>query len=136
MGFVAGLKVKSFDGRQCSITVPYRWFNQNPFHSTYFAVLAMAAEMSTGMLGLMATNKSKPSVSMLVTKLEASFVKKATGITIFTCNQGDEMNAVVEEAILSGEGKNFTALSTGLSQSGEEEARFSVQWSFKMRRAV
>jgi hypothetical protein len=133
MGFIAGLKVKSFDGHQCSITVPYRWMNQNPFKSTYFAVLAMAAEMSTGMLGVMATNKSKPSVSMLVTKLEAQFVKKATGLTTFTCNQGDEMNAIVEEAILTGEGKNFTATSIGLSQTGEEEARFAVQWSFKMR---
>jgi hypothetical protein len=133
MGFIAGLKVKSFDGHQCSITVPYRWLNQNPFSSTYFAVLAMAAEMSTGMLGLMATHQSKPSVSMLVTRLEAQFVKKATGLTTFTCKQGDEMVAVVEDAILTGEGKNFTAISTGLSQSGEEEARFAVQWSFKMR---
>src|ERR1019366_655179 len=85
MGFIAGLKVKSCDENKCQITVPYRWMNQNPFSSTYFAVLAMAAEMSTGMLGLMCTHEAKPSVSMLVTGLEASFTKKATGLTTFTC---------------------------------------------------
>ena len=133
MGFIAGLKVKSCSADQCQITVPYRYMNQNPFKSTYFAVLAMAAEMSTGMLGVIATNKSKPSISMLVTKIEADFVKKATGLTTFTCTQGKELTAKVEEAILTGQGTTFEALSIGTSEKGEEEARFRVQWSFKAR---
>jgi hypothetical protein len=133
MGFIAGLKVKSCSAEQCQITVPYRYMNQNPFRSTYFAVLAMAAEMSTGMLGVIATNKSKPSISMLVTKIEADFVKKATGLTTFTCTQGKELTAKVEEAILTGEGTTFEALSIGTNKKGEEEARFRVQWSFKAR---
>ena len=133
MGFIAGLKVKSCSVEQCQITVPYRYMNQNPFKSTYFAVLAMAAEMSTGMLGVIATNKSKPSVSMLVTHLEADFVKKATGLTTFNCTQGKELTAKVEEAILTGQGTTFEALSIGTSEKGEEEARFRVQWSFKAR---
>ncbi len=133
MGFIAGLKVKSCSAEQCEITVPFKYLNQNPFRSTYFAVLAMAAEMSTGMLGVIATNKSKPSVSMLVTHLEADFVKKATGLTTFTCTQGKELTAKVEEAILTGEGTTFEALSIGTSQKGDVEARFRVQWSFKAR---
>ena len=133
MGLIAGLKVKSCSAEQCEITVPFKYLNQNPFRSTYFAVLAMAAEMSTGMLGVIATNKSKPSVSMLVTHLEADFVKKATGLTTFTCTQGKELTAKVEEAILTGEGTTFEALSIGTSQTGEVEARFRVQWSFKAR---
>ena len=133
MGLIAGLKVKSCNADQCQITVPYRYMNQNPFKSTYFAVLAMAAEMSTGMLGVIATNKSNPSVSMLVTKIEADFVKKATGLTTFTCNQGKELTAKVEEAIVTGQGTTFEAISIGTSEKGEEEARFRVQWSFKAR---
>lgn len=133
MGFIAGLKVKTCTAEQCQITVPYRYMNQNPFRSTYFAVLAMAAEMSTGMLGVIATNKSTPSVSMLVTSLQADFVKKATGLTTFTCTQGKELTAKVEEAILTGQGTTFEALSIGTSEKGEEEARFRVQWSFKAR---
>jgi len=133
MAFIAGMKVKSCDTKSCQITVPYKWLNQNPFQSTYFAVLAMAAEMSTGMLSLMATHKSKPSVSMLVTHLEADFVKKATGITTFTCTQGEEISKLVEEVILTGEAKTFNAISVGTNKNGEVEARFVIQWSFKAR---
>ena len=70
---------------------------------------------------------------MLVTHLEADFVKKATGLTTFTCTQGKELTAKVEEAILTGQGTTFEALSIGTSEKGEEEARFRVQWSFKAR---
>jgi hypothetical protein len=133
MAFIAGLKVKEVTMEKCSITVPYRWMNQNPFRSTYFAVLAMAAEMSTGMLALMGTMDSKPSVSMLVTHLEADFVKKATGITTFTCTDGKALFETIEKAILTGEGQNFTATSIGYSKTGEVEAQFKIQWSFKAK---
>jgi Domain of unknown function (DUF4442) len=133
MGIIAGLKLASCDQNTCKITVPYRYLNQNPFKSTYFAVLAMAAEMSTGMLAVKATYKCTPSVSMLVTHLEADFVKKATGLTTFTCNQGNEMTSLVEKAIVTGEGTTFTAQSIGTSPAGEVEAKFNIQWSFKAR---
>jgi hypothetical protein len=133
MGFLAGLKVKSVSTEKCQITVPYRWLNQNPFRSTYFAVLSMAAEMSTGMLGMMMTNESDPSVSMLVTRVDSEFVKKATGITTFTCTDGMKINEAIEKAILTGVGQDFLATTVGTSESGEVESRFKVQWSFKMR---
>ena len=133
MGFMAGLKVKHIDLEQCQITVPYRWMNQNPFRSTYFAVLSMAAEMSTGMFGMMMTIESDPSVSMLVTKVDSEYVKKATGITTFTCSEGKLINEAIERAVLTGESQDFLATTVGTSQTGEVESRFKVQWSFKMR---
>ena len=133
MGFMAGLKNKKTTLDECQITVPYRWMNQNPFRSTYFAVLSMAAEMSTGMLALLMTKDSKPSVSMLVTHLEADFVKKATGITTFTCDEGVQFNEVIERAITTGEAQSYTATAVGKSKDGEIEATFKVEWSFKMR---
>jgi hypothetical protein len=134
MGFLAGLAVKSFDEKKCEITVPYRWLNQNPFSSTYFAVLAMAAEMSSGMISLMHTNKSNPSVSMLVTKLEAEFIKKATTITTFTCEEGDAILKTIEESVLTGEATSIVCSAVGRSSSGEIEAKFLVTWSFKARK--
>jgi hypothetical protein len=133
MAWLAGCKVKQVDLEMCQITVPFRWINQNPFKSTYFAVLSMAAEMSTGMLAMIMTRDSNPSVSMLVTHLEADFVKKATGITTFTCNEGKQMNEVIERAILTGEPQSFSATAIGTSEKGDVEARFKVEWSFKMR---
>ena len=71
-------------------TVPYKWFSQNPFRSTYFACLAMAAEMSTGVIGdgCICIKENLP-VSMLVVKVEAEYFKKATGRTNFVCEDGE-----------------------------------------------
>ncbi|MCS6935076.1 MAG: DUF4442 domain-containing protein [Chitinophagales bacterium] len=131
--FIAGCRVKEVNAHTCSITVPYRWLTQNPFRSTYFAVLSMAAEMSSGVLALMMTYNARPSVSMLVTHLEADFLKKATGLTTFTCSDGKAMNETVEQAILTGEAKTYTATATGRSETGEVEAIFKIEWSFKAR---
>ena len=87
--YFAGVRLKYADDKQAIVTIPYKWFSKNPFRSTYFACLAMAAEMSTGILGMMYTYQHQPAISMLVVKLEANFKKKATGITTFTCEDGE-----------------------------------------------
>lgn len=133
MAFLAAIKVKSVSSEKCEITVPFRWLNQNPFGSTYFAVLAMAAEMSSGMIALMYTMNAKPSVAMLVTNLEAKFVKKATGLTTFTCESGKEIQEAIIRSIETGEGQTIICKSVGKNKAGEVEAEFVVTWSFKAR---
>ena len=133
MGFIAGLRVKEFTAEKCSIAVPYRWLNQNPFSSTYFAVLAMAAEMSTGMAGMMHTYNAKPSIAILVVGLEAEFVKKATGMATFTCEDTAQILKTIEDCITSGEGRTVRCTSIGRNDKGEVLAKFYVTWSFKAR---
>lgn len=132
--FFSGVRVKAIDETKAVVTVPYKWFSQNPFKSTYFACLAMAAEMSTGLLAMMNTYKSNPPVSMLVTGLEATYLKKATGITTFTCEEGLAINQTIEEAIKTGEGKSIKIKSTGKNDSGELVAEFFITWSFKVKK--
>src|SRR5213595_52670 len=71
--FFSGVRVKSIDDNKTVVTVPYKWFSQNPFKSTYFACLAMAAEMSTGSLAMAHVYQRSPAVSMLVVKFEAGY---------------------------------------------------------------
>src|SRR5213595_783168 len=101
--FFSGVRVKSIDDNKTVVSVPYKWLSQNPFKSTYFACLAMAAEMSTGLLSMVNTYKRQTTISMLVTSLEAIYFKKATGITVFTCEDGDAIRNTIEEAIQRGE---------------------------------
>jgi Domain of unknown function (DUF4442) len=131
--YFAGVRVKSFDEHRAEVTVPYKWFSQNPFRSTYFACLAMAAEMSTGLLAMLHTYNSKPAVSMLVTGLEAHYFKKASGITTFCCEDGDVLNAMINEAIATGESRSIKARSTGKNNDGELVAEFFIIWSFKAK---
>lgn len=132
--FFSGVRVKQIDEGKAIVTVPYKWFSQNPFKSTYFACLAMAAELSTGVLAMMHTYKNNPAISMLVTGLEAAYFKKATGITTFTCEQGLAINNTIEEAIASGEGKTIKIKSSGKNDNGELVAEFFITWSFKAKR--
>lgn len=131
--FFAGVRIKDISEEFCTVIVPYKWFSQNPFKSTYFACLAMAAEMTTGSLGLAHIHKRKPAISMLVVKIEGNYFKKATGITSFTCNDGIAIRNTIEEAVAKGEPRSFRALSTGINKDGEKVAEFFVTWSFKQR---
>lgn len=132
--FFCGVRVQQADETKCVVTVPYKWLSQNPFKSTYFACLSMAAEMSTGVLGLAHIYKSSPAVSMLVVNIHGNFFKKAVGKTIFTCPDGLLIKHTIEAAVASGEGKTVTAKSTGINEQGEVVATFEVTWSFKAKK--
>ena len=56
--FICGVRVKEIDENKCVVSVKHRWINQNPFNSMYFAVQAMAAELSTGALVMFQIQKS------------------------------------------------------------------------------
>ena len=131
--FFCGVRVKDLDAQQAIVIVPYKWFSQNPFKSTYFACLAMAAEMSTGLLGLMYIHQRKPAVSMLVISLQANYFKKATGITTFICDDGKAIEATIAAAIESGVGKSIVAKSVGKDEAGNMIAEFFITWSFKSK---
>ena len=99
----------------------------------YFAVEAMAAEMSCGMLALGQVYKRQPAISMLVEKLEAKFVKKATGVIIFTCEDGQALQDTVNEALNNPAGSKLGVTSIGRNQAGEIVAEFYLTWTFKAK---
>src|SRR6059036_117152 len=84
LALVAWLRVRELGPERCVVTVPYGWRTRNPFRSTYFAALSMAAEMSTGGPAMMAVELAASPVAMLIVNLEGTFGKKATGVTAFT----------------------------------------------------
>jgi hypothetical protein len=93
----------------------------------------MAAEMSTGILALSNIYKRQPSVSMLLINLEASYFKKATGMTIFCCEEGIEIAETIDQAIKQKSAKAITVRSAGKNKKGELVAEFSFTWSFKAK---
>ncbi|MGB3007264.1 MAG: DUF4442 domain-containing protein [Chitinophagaceae bacterium] len=131
--FFAGVMVREVDEKRCLVTVPYKWLSQNPFRSTYFACLSMAAEMSTGALAMAQLYKRNPPVSMLVVKVESEYFKKAAGRTSFVCEDGILFQQAVEEAITTGEARIVKAKSIGRNKEGELVAEFYITWSFKAK---
>jgi len=131
--YFAGVRVREIDEKKCVVTVPYKWLSQNPFRSTYFACLSMAAEMSTGSLAMAHLYKINPPVSMLVVKVESEYFKKAVGRTSFVCEDGELFQKAVEETLATGEARTVKARSVGRNKEGEVVAEFYITWSFKVK---
>lgn len=131
--YFAGVRVREIDEKRCVATVPYKWLSQNPFRSTYFACLSMAAEMSTGSLAMAHLYKIDPPVSMLVVKVESEYFKKATARTSFVCEDGGLFENAIAETIATGEARIVKARSIGRNKEGEVVAEFYITWSFKVK---
>jgi hypothetical protein len=132
----SGVRIVEFSAQQAVVSVPYKWFSKNPFGSTYFACLSMAAEMSTGILAMSAVYQRNPPVSMLVTAMQAKFQKKAKDITTFSCQQGMEIKLAIEQCINTNAAVSIEAYAIGRNKAGELVAEFSFTWSFKPKSAA
>lgn len=132
--YFAGLRVVAASEDTCTVSVPYKWFTRNPFGSTYFACLSMAAELSTGVLAMAQVSAQQPGVSMLVTGSEARFYKKAKGLTLFTCNEGLQIKEAVALARSSGLPQTKKVYTEGRNNQGELIAAFWFEWSFLLRK--
>ena len=131
--FSAGVRLKFVSPDRAEATVRFQYWTKNPFRSTYFACLGMAAEMSTGILAMAHLYKRKPAISMLVTRIESDFYKKAVGITTFTCDQGHALRQAIDKTAATGEAVELVVTSIGRNEEGLEIARFQITWSFKRK---
>jgi hypothetical protein len=129
----SGLQLHTLNEESATVRVKFGWRNQNPFRSMYFAVQAMAAEMSTGLLATAQVYKRNPAVSMLVLGIEGKFMKKATGLIIFSCTEGALIEQKVEEAIRTNQAQTITCHSTATDETGDVVSEFTITWSFKAR---
>jgi hypothetical protein len=133
MAFLSGLKITELTEERCSVTVPYKRLNKNPFRSTYWAVLGMAAEMSSAALLTLYVYKQKPSMAMFIVNCSAEFIKRATDITTFVCNDGLKIKDALLEAAETEEPQLIECKSIGKNKAGEDVANFGFTWSVKVR---
>lgn len=131
--FFIGLRLKTLNEDACVVKLRYSWFSKNPFKSLYFAAQAMAAEMSTGLLAFGQIYQRQPKVSMLVVRMEVNFIKKGTGIVLFTCEDGQAIQACIDQAIQTQQAQILQCTSVGKNEAGEVIAEFKFTWSFKAK---
>lgn len=131
--FLCGVRVKEISTQYCKVSVKHRWINQNPFNSMYFAVQAMAAELTTGALVMLHIKESGKKISMLVANNKGNFSKKATGRITFVCNDGHLIKDAIQNAISSGEGQTFWMKSIGTDQNDIQVSEMEFEWSIKVK---
>ncbi len=131
--FWCGVRAKSISTEVCQSTVKHRWFNQNPFNSMYFAVQAMAAEFTTGVLVMYQIKESGKNISMLVANNKATFTKKAKGSIVFECTQGNLIKDTIQKAIETHEGQTIWLTSIGKDEKGDQVSEMQFEWTVKVK---
>ncbi len=109
---------------------------RNHLRSMYFGVLAVGADCAGGLIAMECIDASGEKVSLIFKDFKADFLKRAEGDVHFTCAQGQEIAALVERTIASGEREEMPVRVTATVPSllGEEPvAEFVLTLSLKKR---
>ncbi|GGE20222.1 thioesterase [Psychroflexus salis] len=128
-----GVRLNYINHTKSLASVRFKWINQNPFKSMYFAVQAMAAELTTGALVMQSIQNENKNISMLVAENKAEFVKKATGKIQFECTDGKALNDAMQLCINQKEGATFWMKSEGKNEANEVVSIFYFKWTLKVK---
>jgi hypothetical protein len=131
--WLTGVRLTLIDESKCEVKVRFKWINQNPYRSMFWAVQAMAAELTTGMLLTKSIQDSNSDISMLLVSNKSSFFKKAVGKITFVCDEGEIAKQLINSTI-----KNTTSKAwfkaKGYDKAGDQVSEFDFEWSCKKRK--
>ncbi|AWA30119.1 thioesterase [Flavobacterium magnum] len=131
--YLCGVRTTEINQEICRVSVRHRWINQNPFRSMYFAVQAMAAELSAGALVMKYIKESGADISMLVAESQSSFSKKATGKITFVCRDGILVKETIANAVQSGAAQTVWLLSVGTNEDNVVVSEMRFQWTVRLK---
>ena len=130
--WLCGVRLSLINDSRCEVKVKFKWINQNPYRSMFWAVQGMAAELTTGMLLTNSIQNSNANISMLLVSNKSSFHKKAVGKITFTCEEGENAKKLINSAI-----QNITSKAwfkaKGYDETGDLVSEFDFEWSCKKR---
>ena len=132
MAAISGMRIKDLSEDKCAVSVKFKWLNQNPFRSTFWAVLGMTAEMSTGALLLCYSKASSPPFRFILVGNSSTFSKKAKGISRFTCLDGEKIRTTLQKMNASNPDTSIILESNGYNEEGEKIATFTFTWKLKL----
>ena len=131
--WLTGVRLSVINEGKCEVKVRFKWINQNPYRSMFWAVQAMAAELTTGMLLTKSIQDSNSDISMLLVSNKSSFYKKAVGKITFVCDEGEIAKQLINSTI-----KNITSKAwfkaKGYDEAGDQVSEFDFEWSCKKRK--
>ncbi len=128
-----GVRLRELNKNEAETSVRFRWINQNPFNSMFWAVQGMAAELSTGAMVIDQIRESGKKISMLVLNNKANFSKKATGRINFRCTDGHKIADAITKTIETGEGQTIWMRSVGTDEGGTVVSTFDFEWTLKLK---
>jgi acyl-coenzyme A thioesterase PaaI-like protein len=135
LGYMAPTVTEVSDAR-CVIRVPLSRRTKNHLSCMYFGALSAGADCAGGLLAMRLIRRHGNRVSLLFKDFEASFLKRAEGDVLFTCEDGHAIGELVMRALESGERQNIPVrvIATVPAKLGDEPvATFTLTLSLKAR---
>jgi hypothetical protein len=121
--------IKSLDHNGCTVVLKDHWWIRNPFKSVFWAVMGMAAELSTG--ALVYSFASGTGVKFILVGMEAQFFKKAKGKTSYVCDSGQEISRKLEQMMNTDDPGVVIMPAYAKDESGNVLAEFKFQWQLR-----
>ena len=131
--WLTGVRLTLIDESKCEVKVRFKWINQNPYRSMFWAVQAMAAELTTGMLLTKSIQDSNSDISMLLVSNKSSFYKKAVGKITFVCDEGEIAKQLINSTIKNTTSKAWFKAKV-YDEAGDQVSEFDFEWSCKKRK--
>ncbi len=138
MLFFISPSVVELSEKRCEVRVPLTRRSSNHLGSMYFGALAAGADCAGGLMAMrLIQTEAKNQISLVFKDFHADFLKRAEGDTHFICEQGEEIRALVEKALATGERQSLPVRVTAVvpSHSAEEPvAQFTLTLSLKNKK--
>lgn len=118
------------------LKLPLSRRTKNHLNVMYFGALGMGAEACIALKAVQAIEKSGQRIDFIFKDFQAQFLKRAESDVHFTCDQGREVEALLQKAIASKERETqtFRSYATTPDKTGNEVvAEFKVTLSIKLR---
>ena len=129
MGLLSGMKIVALTEEGCEVVLKDKWWIRNPFGSIFWAVMGMAAELSTG--ALVYAYASGSNVKFILVGMEGKFFKKAKGKSYYFCDAGLDVPRAIQELKNSDESSLVILPVIAKDQAGQILATFNFQWQLR-----
>ena len=102
IGYV-GPKIIVFDEDKIVVKVPYKRRTLNHLKSVYLGALVVGADLVAGFHAFYLARAMKLNVSLVFKDFKAEFIKRPMSDVYFICEEGQNVKAMIERSIESGE---------------------------------
>ena len=129
MAMLTGMIIAELNEEYCKVRLNDHWWLRNPFKSVYWAVISMAAELSTG--ALLYAYSSGAKTQFILVEARAKFYKKLRGKSFYFCRAGQEILQQMNALQNTSEARMVILPAQALNESGEVVADFEFYWQLR-----
>ena len=127
-------RVVNVSDTEVVLSIPLNRRTRNHVGSMYIGAMTVGVDFVTGLTAMTIIKKSKKNIVLIFKDLKSSFIKRAEGETLFTCNHTKEIAAAVKKVVDSKQRVNIEVpiIATVPEKFGDEPvAEFTITLSMK-----